>query len=160
MQHLGTLAGALAIVTLSGLSASVAAQDLTWRKDVQPLIKDKCGACHGASAPIYEEWNLDRKNFEAKNIGPRLENYTDFMRHVIWPATGSLARRLDDGKNAEGKPGNMYARLGATDQERAKNLATLKSWLGEGAWNLNRWEARGKVPAITKEQLDKLKAKY
>ena len=160
MQHLGALAGALAIVTLSGLSASVAAQDLTWRKDVQPLIKDKCGACHGASAPIYEEWNLDRKNFEAKNIGPRLENYTDFMRHVIWPATGSLARRLDDGKNADGKPGNMNSFLGGSDQDRARNLAMLKSWLGEGAWNLNRWEARGKVPAITKEQLDKLKAKY
>jgi len=54
----------------------------------------------------------------------------------------------------------MYAFLGGTDQDRAKNLATLKGWLGEGAWNLNRWEARGSVPGITKEQLDKVKAKY
>ena len=156
MQHLRVLA----IIALFDLSASVAAQDLTWRKDIQPLIKDNCSACHGASAPNYEEWNLDRKNFEAKNIGPRLDNYADFMRHVIWPATGAIARRLDDGKNAEGKPGNMHAFLGTTDQERAKNLARLKSWLGEGAWNLNRWEARGNVPAVTKEQLDKIKAKY
>ena len=156
MQHRRVLA----ILALCGLSAAAAAQDLTWRKDIQPLIKEKCGVCHGASAPSYEEWNLDRKNFEAKKIGPRMDNYTDFMRHVVWPATGSLARRLDDGKNADGKAGNMHEFLGATDQDRARNLATLKSWLGDGAWKLNRWEARSGVPAITKEQLDKIKAKY
>ena len=72
----------------------------------------------------------------------------------------AVERRLDDGKNAEGKPGNMYAFLGSTDQDRAKNLATLKSWLGEGAWNLDRWEVRGNVPPISKEQFDKVKAKY
>ncbi len=150
----------LALSALCGLSASVAAQDLTWRKDIQPIIKENCGFCHGASAPVYEDWNLDRKNFEAKKVGPRMDSYPDFMRHVVWPATGSVMRRLDDGKNAGGKPGNMYEFLGATDAERAKNLATLKSWLGEGAWNLNRFETRGSVPAITKEQLDKVKAKY
>jgi hypothetical protein len=159
-EELMQLIRLFAALALGGLSASVAAQDLTWRKDIQPMIKDNCGGCHGASAPSYEEWNLDRKNFEAKKIGPRMDNYTDFMRHVVWPATGSMARRLDDGKNADGKPGNMYALLGSTDQDRAKNLATLKSWLGEGAWNLNRWETRGNVPGITKDQLDKVKAKY
>ena len=108
-----------------------------------------------------QDWNLDRKNFEAKKVGPRMDNYTDFMRHVVWPATGSMARRLDDGKNAEGKPGNMHAFLGGDDATRAKNLATIKAWLGgDAAWNLNRWEARGNVPGITKDQLDKVKAKY
>ncbi len=151
---------ALAVLFLCSLSTPVAAQDLTWRKDIQPLIKEQCGGCHGASAPSYEEWNLDRKNFEGRMIGPRMDNYADFMRHVVWPATGSVERRLDDGKNAEGKPGNMHGFLGTTDADRARNLATLKNWLGEGAWNLNRWEARGSVPAITKEQLDRIKARY
>ncbi len=150
----------LVAATLAALAAPLAAQDLTWRKDIEPLIKERCGMCHGASSPSYEEWNLDRKNYEAKKVGPRMDNYTDFMRHVVWPATGSMARRLDDGKNAEGKPGNMYAFLGGADADRAKNLATIKAWLGDGAWNLNRWEARGSVPGITKEQLDKVKAKY
>jgi len=54
----------------------------------------------------------------------------------------------------------MHGFLGTTDADRARNLATLKNWLGEGAWNLNRWEARGSVPAITKEQLDRIKARY
>lgn len=54
----------------------------------------------------------------------------------------------------------MYEYLGADDPERAKNLATIKAWLGEGAWNLNRWKERKEVPGITKEQLEKIKAKY
>jgi len=123
------------------LSCAVQAQDLTWRKDIEPIVKAKCATCHGASAPIYEEWNLDRKNYESKQVGPRMDNYVDFMRHVLWPATGSMMRRLDD-------------------DERARNLDTIKSWLGDGAWNLNRWETRGSVPGITKEQLDRIKAKY
>ena len=54
----------------------------------------------------------------------------------------------------------MYKYLGETDAERAKNLAMLKVWVGEGGWNLNRWEKRGDVPAISKEQLERLKLKY
>jgi hypothetical protein len=70
-------------------------------------------------------------------------------------------RRLDDGKSAAGgKPGNMYQHLGATEEERQKNLNLLKQWVGKDAWKFNRWEARGKVPAITKEDLNKLKVKY
>ena len=30
----------------------------------------------------------------------------------------------------------------------------------EGAWNLNRWGARGEVPDTSKEQMDKVQAKY
>ena len=143
-----------------GLSTAGLAQEATWRKDIQPIIKKACGECHGKDSPSYEEWNLDRKKFEDNSVGPRMDNYSDFMRHVVWPATGSMQRRLDDGKSSGGKPGNMYKHLGGNDQERADNLATIKSWLGEGAWNLNRWEKRGEVPAVTKEQLDKVKAKY
>ena len=111
-----------------------------WRKDIQPLVKEQCGACHGASSPSYEDWNLDRKNFEAKKVGPRMENYTDFMRHVVWPATGSMARRLDDGKNAEARPATCMRSSAATaatcvprrrDATRAKNLATIGQ-LGNG----------------------------
>ncbi|MDO9095186.1 MAG: cytochrome C [Rubrivivax sp.] len=156
MKH----ASGLAVLVLCGHSAFAVAQDLTWRADIQPMITQKCAACHGAGSPSYEEWNLDRKSFEAKSLGPRMDNYSDLMRHVVWPATGSLARRLDDGKSTGGKPGNHYAALGATEAERAKNLALVKRWLGDGAWNLNRWEARDNVPAVTKEQLSKIKAKY
>ena len=153
--------GLLVALVVFGFAATALAQELTWRKDIQPIIQASCGACHGSNAPVYEDWNLDRDKWTKQNLGPRMEKYEYFMRHVVWPATGSMMRRLDDGKNAGGKPGNMHAFLGSTDAERAKNLQTIKDWLGgEGAWFLNRWETRGNVPGATKEQLDKIKAKY
>jgi len=54
----------------------------------------------------------------------------------------------------------MYKHLGDTDAERAKNLQTIKAWLGDGAWYVNRFDARGDMPGVTKEQLEKVKAKY
>lgn len=42
----------------------------------------------------------------------------------------------------------------------ASNLNLFREWMGKDAWKHNRWEARGKVPAITKEYLDKVKVKY
>jgi len=54
----------------------------------------------------------------------------------------------------------MYKHLGDTDAERVKNLQTIKAWLGDGAWYVNRFDARGEVPGVTKEQLEKVRAKY
>jgi hypothetical protein len=149
------------VFLLGGLAMSAMAQtqDQTWRKDIGPLINAKCGGCHGANAPEYNDWMLlgDDKR---KTLGPRMNNYRDFMSFVVWPATGALQRRLDDGKAGGGKPGNMYHYLGADEEERGKNFKLVKDWLGEGAWNLNRWTARGNVPGVTKDQLEKIKAKY
>ena len=87
--------------------------------------------------------------------------FPDQLQLIVYTDTGAFMRRLDDGANtADKKPGNMYKYLGETDAERAKNLVMIKSWVGEGGWNLNRWAKRGEVPGITKEQLDKLKLKY
>jgi hypothetical protein len=147
------------LVFLSGSITSAGAQELTWRKDIQPVIAAKCATCHGTSQPGFAEWNVQRVN--DKNLPPQLDTYAYFMNHVVWPETGAIMRRLDDGKGAPGgKPGNMYRYLGSDDAERAKNLQTIKAWLGDGAWNLNRWEKRGDTPAVSKEQLDKIKAKF
>lgn len=139
--------------------ASAGAQELTWRKDVQPVIAAQCAACHGDKQPRIAEWEVQR--LKDKQLAPRMDDYVSFMNHVVWPATGAVMRRLDDGKGpAGGKPGNMYEYLGSSEAERARNLQLIKAWLGDGAWNLNRWEKRGNTPAVTKEQLDKVKAKY
>ena len=150
---------ALTMTLLAMFSVPAAAQDPTWQKDVGPLIAAKCGACHGASAPEYNDWMQMGDEKRAK-VAPRMDTYPHFMSYVVWPATGAMMRRLDDGKAAGGKPGNMYAFLGSNDDERAKNLATIKAWLGDGAWNMNRFKARGDVPGVTKEQLEKIKARY
>lgn len=146
---------------LAALSASAPAADVTYSKDIAPIFKEWCSECHGADSPQLQAFKLDEKKFTKKKTGPRMNSYDELIAFIGWPDSGALMRRLDDGKSTkDGKPGNMYKNLGSDDAERQKNLATFKAWVGEGAWNLNRFKARGDVPAITKEQLDKLKLKY
>lgn len=152
---------AASLIFLSSAGA-VMAQDVTYRTDIAPLWKSKCIICHGTQSPERADFLLDEKGYAAKSQGPRMDTYERFIAFIAWPDTGALMRRLDDGTspNAGGKPGNMNQYLGATDIERAANLKLVKAWVGEGAWNLNRWEKKGDVPASSKEQLDKVKVKY
>jgi hypothetical protein len=151
----------IAFCAVFGVSIAGIAAEVTYRKDIRPLMVQKCIFCHGTDAPYLGDFDEDKKKFEATLKGPRMDTYADLVFFIGWPDTGAIQRRLDDGKNtSNGKPGNMYQNLGATEEERQKNLNLFKEWVGMDAWKLNRWEARGKVPAITKEDLDKIKVKY
>ena len=151
----------LSAVLLTLASAQVMSAEVTYRKDVRPLMVQRCFVCHGADAPYLGDFEEDKKKFEALLKGPRMDTYADLVAFIVWPDTGAIMRRLDDGKNtSDGKPGNMYQNLGATEEERQKNLNLFKEWVGKDAWKHNRWEARGKVPAITKQDMDKIKVKY
>jgi len=147
---------------LAILAGSVSAQAVTYRSDIAPLWQEKCSACHGAQSPERADFLLDEKGFAAKMKGPRMDTYERFIAFIAWPDTGALMRRLDDGKgqNAGGKAGNMNKFLGDTEAERAANLKLFKAWVGEGGWNLNRWNKKGDVPAVSKEQLEKVKVAY
>jgi mono/diheme cytochrome c family protein len=153
----------LGVALMSILAAGTAvAQDVTYRAAIAPIWRAHCIACHGAQAPERADFLLDEKGYAGKSQGPRMDTYERFIAFVGWPDTGALMRRLDDGtsKYAGGKPGNMYAQLGATEKERAANLKVFKAWVGDGAWNLNRARKRGDVPAITLEQLNRIELKY
>ncbi len=147
---------------LAVASSGSLAQDVTYRKDIKPLVEAKCTACHGAASPNLEEFQLDQKKFAAAMKGPRIDTYADLVMLIGWPDTGAIMRRLDDGKSAlaGGKPGNMYQYLGGSEEERQANLRTFKAWVGPESWILNRFKARGDVPGITKEQLEKILVKY
>jgi hypothetical protein len=110
------------------------------------------------------EFKLDEEKYKKAKVGPLLDTYEHLLQLVNGMSTGAFMRRLDDGTSpyAGGKPGNMYKYLCEKDNnaECAGNLVVLKAWVGEGGWNLNRMAARGDVPALTKEQMDKLKLKY
>ena len=152
---------ALLSLVLAGACAGALAQDATYRKDVRPLFDKQCGECHGGpDAPYYGEFKDNEKQFTGKKQGPRMDSYADLIFYVGWPDTGALMRRLDDGKNAGGKAGNMYRYLGETDEERQKSLAVFKAWVGPEGWTLKRWEARGSVPGISREELDKIRVRY
>lgn len=137
------------------------ATDVTYRQQIRPLIKQQCDECHGHDSPALADFLLDPEKYKKDKIGSRTSTYGDLIQLIGWPDTGAFMRRLDDGSNtADKKPGNMYKYLGETDAERAKNLLLIKAWVGDGAWVLNRWAPRGDVPAVSKDQLDKLKLKY
>jgi hypothetical protein len=143
-------------VLLSLLFAEISfAQQLTYRKDIRPLWEAKCAACHGASSPYLGEFDESKEKYKAMNKGPRMDTYADLLFYIGWPDTGALMRRLDDGKNTkDGKPGNMYGYLGASDKERQENLNRFKEWIGKGAWTLKRRDA------ITADDLARIQAKY
>ena len=152
---------AFATLSLAALSFTAQAADVTYRNDIKPLVKAQCDECHGNDSPALADFLLDQEKYKKEKTGPRTSTYGDLIQLIGWPDSGAFMRRLDDGTNtADKKPGNMYKYLGETDAERAKNLALIKAWVGEGAWNLNRWGARGDVPGISKDQMDKLKLKY
>lgn len=160
MKTIGT--AALITALAAGMSTGTLAQDATYRKDIKPLVEARCAGCHGTGAPTLAEFKLDEKKYTAAMKGPRVDTYENLLQIVGWPDTGAIMRRLDDGKSAlaGGKPGNMYQFLGSTEEERQKNLDLFKAWVGTDAWVLNRFKARGKVPGITKEQMEKIQVKY
>jgi hypothetical protein len=138
-MRVGILFAAVSTTIVSMTTASFAADDITYRKHVRALWEQKCMSCHGQASPYLADFKENAEKFKKSMIGPRMDTYADLVAYVGWPDTGALMRRLDDGKSAKnGKPGNMYVFLGADEAERQKNLALIKSWVGEGAWFLGR----------------------
>lgn len=151
----------IAALAMSVISASSMASDVTYRNDIKPFIKAQCAECHGDESPTLSDFKLDEDKYKKEKLGPRTSTYETLLQIIAYPDAGAFMRRLDDGSNTpDKKPGNMYKYLGETDAQRAANLLMIKAWVGEGGWNLNRWSKRGEVPAVSKEQLDKLKLKY
>lgn len=143
-------------IALAGMTLSTAAtgwsSEITYTSHIQPLVAAKCVACHGKdAAPEYHAFKKDKEKWVAKGQGMRMDTYSHLIFYTAWPDTGALMRRLDDGK-ASGKPGNMYQHLGANEEERQKNLALFKSWVGN--WTHKRWNE------ISKEDMNGINVKY
>ena len=141
--------------------ASALAAEVSYRKDIEPLWKVRCAACHGAQSPYLGDFEENQKKYKEEMKGPRMDSYAALIFFVGWPDTGAIMRRLDDGSNtANRKPGNMYQYLGGTEEERQANLKVFKAWVGEGAWIQARWDKKGDAPGVTKEEMNKMKLKY
>jgi hypothetical protein len=142
----------LVLLACVGLTTHVAADDISYRKDIRPLWEEKCMACHGEHSPYLAEFDENKEKYSQLMQGPRMDTYANLVAFVGWPDTGALMRRLDDGKNTKnGAPGNMYINLGADESERQHNLARFKAWVGEGGWFL------GKLKYLDKATLEKMK---
>jgi len=135
-------------------AANSRAGDVTWSGTIKGLVEARCAGCHGAeAAPEYQAFKKDKETWLAKGQGMRMDTYSHLIFYTAWPDTGALMRRLDDGRNSkDGKPGNMYQYLGATEEERQKNLALFKGWVGN--WVLKKW------PEIAKDELNGIRVSY
>jgi hypothetical protein len=150
------------IVTVSTLvlglilnaASAVQSEEVTYRKHIKQIFDAKCSGCHGTNAaPEYQAFKEEKEMWMSKGMGMRMDTYSHLVFFTAWPDTGALMRRLDDGKgSSDGKPGNMYGHLGATDDERQQSLKIFKEWVGN--WTKKRWNE------ITKEELDGIKVKY
>jgi hypothetical protein len=139
------------------LWASVSvAQDVKYRTHIKQVFDAKCIRCHGPTTPEYEQFNVEKDKWVSQGLGMKMDSYRQLVNFVVWPNTGAVMRRLDDGKSAKDeKPGNMYQYLGGTEEERQKNFSLFKQWVG--LWTLKR------LPELTKEEileLDKIRGKY
>jgi hypothetical protein len=136
------------------MAATAHAQEATWSGSIKGIMEKHCFTCHGPeSAPEYPLFKKEKEAWLARGQAMRMDSYSHLVAFVGWPNTGALMRRLDDGKGAkDGKPGNMYQHLGATEEERQQNLGQFKAWVGN--WSLKRW------PETAKEDLNGIKVKY
>jgi hypothetical protein len=145
----------LTAIGMTILAASaVNAQEITWSGSIKGIVKKQCLSCHGPeSAEEYPLFKKEKEKWLAKGQAMRMDTYSHLVSFVGWPNTGAMMRRLDDGKGSkDGKPGNMYQHLGATEEERQRNLGQFKAWVGN--WSLKR------LPETTKEDLSGIKVTY
>lgn len=151
---------ACATLALPSLAAEV-----TYAKDIAPMVKKYCGECHSPpDSPTLAEFKKDVEKYKADKVGPSNNTYESLMQLVNGDSTGALMRRLDDGTNpfSKGKTGNMNKYLGETDEERGANLALFKAWVvgqGEAHWDINGSVQIGDMPPMSAEQRKRIKAK-
>ncbi len=135
------------ILALLVFAGTANAAETTYRQHIKPIMDARCVGCHGADAPEYKGFKEEKEVWLTKGIGPRMDTYSHLVFYTGWPDTGALMRRLDDKK-----PGNMYQHLGESEEERQKNLALFKSWVGN--WSLEKWAES------SKEDLDGITVPY
>ena len=137
----------IALASILTIATTVSASEVNYRNQIKPIFESRCNDCHGESSPEYKVFEQDKQKWLTEDLGPRMDSYTYLVYFTGWPDTGALMRRLDDVK-----PGNMYQHLGENEQDRQKNLAAFKSWVG--GWTLKRFDA------LTKEELASIKVSY
>ncbi len=140
---------AVSLLVFLLLPSFSSAEEVNYRFHIKPIFDAKCLACHDGSTPEYEQFRLEKDRWLKQGLGMRMDSFRQLMNFVVWPNTGALMRRLDDGKNSkDGKPGNMYQYLGNTEEERQENLSVFKRWIKP--WTLKR------IAELSKEDLEAL----
>ena len=151
-----TLWSAISLIGFILLASVSSAEDVSYRTHIKQIFDAKCLGCHGSSTPEYEQFRVEKDKWLKQGLGMRMDSFRQLTNFVVWPNTGALMRRLDDGKNTkDGKPGNMYQYLGDTEEERQKNFSVFKGWIS--LWTLKRL---AELPKEDMLELNKIREKY
>ncbi len=119
-----------AIVTLSvALVGQGLAADLTFNRDIRPILSDKCFACHGFDPKTRE---ADRRLDNAEGAYADLDGVRaivpgDLVKSESW------VRIISDDKDEVMPPPKSHKTLTAAEKE------TIKRWIEQGARYQNHW---------------------
>ena len=91
-MRIAILLAALSITTASITTTVLAADDVTYRKNIRPLWEQKCMPCHGKDSPYLAEFEENKEKFRTRMRGPRMDTYADLVAFVGWPDTGAVMR--------------------------------------------------------------------
>lgn len=113
------------VVTLFGAPA-FAQREVSFKKDIRPLLNDYCVSCHAPGGKGFEASGLDLRSYESLMAGTK-------FGPVVKPgdSLGSTLVTLIEG---HGHPSvNMPYDIKGTLSKR--KIATLKAWVNQGARN-------------------------
>ena len=116
-------------ITLCIALASTAEAELSFNRDIRPVLSDRCFLCHGPDAKNQKsDLRLDTLEHATADLG----GYAAIVPGN--PKDSALLRRINHTDPDEVMP-PPASRLSLTDKERA----TLAQWIGEGAAYQTHW---------------------
>jgi hypothetical protein len=120
MQHSNTI-----IILVSFLPAC-ANQQVSYQRDITPILDKKCNVCHVAP-----------HGYGYKVTGLKTDSYDSLMQGTIYGPVvlAGDSRRSILNKFVEGRAGKMQQNLHGEEAITSKEIETLKIWVDQGALN-------------------------
>ena len=130
---------------------------MKYQTHIKQLFDVKCLRCHGSTAPEYEQFNVEKDKWVKQGLGMKMDSYRQLANFVVWPNTGAVMRRLDDGKNMT----RWKTRQHVSVLRRYREVEGEKSFTVQAVDKNWAWTKR--LPELTKEEileLDKIRGRY
>ena len=120
MRFVPQLTGAI----LAVLSMSTQAGDISFKNDVQPILKDYCVSCHKPDGKGFEKSGLDLRSYESLMKGTRFGS-------VVKPGDGftSILIQVVEGR----VHASLKMPYGMSGGLSKQNIGVLKGWVNQGA---------------------------
>lgn len=118
---------------VSDRKENAAGEVVRYTTQIKFIFEQRCAKCHGAGSPEHEVFEQNEDKYTVLKKGPRMDSYTYLTSFIVWPETGAIMRRLDDGKNTKaGKSGSMYKNLVIRMKKDKRTSLSLRSGLETG----------------------------